>query len=130
MRLKLTRTGPVLMIICGYLLLESPSLRAQPGITTDINGSAINLACNQPCVSLNFSIPHFKSTSDYVLVNASYKPYPYNTATGTEYIPLYADDQYSNVISLPFPVCFYDTVFTSCVVGSNGLMTFDPSNAS
>jgi gliding motility-associated-like protein len=49
--------------------------------------------------------------------------------SGTELMALYADDVYSSVINLPFTFCFYGSVYNNCVVGSNGLLTFDVSNA-
>lgn len=126
MRLKLLR----LVTVIGCFVLFSVSLKAQNCIPTNINGAIINLACNQVCTNLNFQIPHLKSTSDYTQVSVPYTPYPYNTPTGSEYLPLYFDDQYSNLINLPFTFCFYDALYTKAVVGSNGLMTFDPVNAS
>lgn len=126
MRLNLLR----FLTVIDFLLFLSYSAKTQNCIPTNINGATINLACNQVCTNLNFQIPHLKSTTDYTQISIPYTPYPYNTPTGSEYLPLYFDDQYSNLISLPFTFCFYDALYTSAVVGSNGLMTFDPVNAS
>ncbi|MEP6699944.1 MAG: gliding motility-associated C-terminal domain-containing protein [Bacteroidota bacterium] len=119
-----------LLGITGCFLFLSGTLRAQNCIPTNINGTVFNLACNQVCSDLNFQIPHIKSTDNYTLVSVPYSPYPYNTPTGSEDPVLYADDQYSSLISLPFTVCFYGQFYTSAVVGSNGLMTFDAANTS
>ncbi len=124
MGLKLLR----LLAVSGFFIFLSGSLKAQNCIPTGINGAVFNLLCNQTCTDLNFQIPHLKSTDDYTLVNVPYTPYPYNTPTGSEDITLYNDDQYSNVINLPFTACFYGMLFPSVVVGSNGIMTFDPAN--
>ncbi len=126
MRLKLMR----LIVTIGCFVFLSGTLTAQNCIPTNINGAVINLVCNQACSTLVFQIPHLKSTSDYTLVSVLYSPYPYVTATGTEDPIIYNDDQYGALFNLPFTFCFYGSLYTSAVVGSNGIMTFDPANAS
>ena len=98
-------------------------------IPTNINGTVINLACNQTCSTFVFQIPHIKGTGDYTINTIPYTPYPYLSATGGESPIIYNDDQYGDVVSIPFPFCFYDSVYNSFTVGSNGLLTFDVSNA-
>jgi hypothetical protein len=77
-----------------------------------------------------FQIPDIRSSSTYTVVNIPYDPYPYITANGVEDLNLYNDDKYSSVFNLPFPFCFYDSVYTKAVISSNGLVTFDTSYAS
>lgn len=100
------------------------------GIFTGINNSVINLPCTQPCTNLNFQVPHLRSAEDYQVVTIPYTPYPYATPGGNELTMLYIDDVYSPRIPLPFPLCFYGSVYNEVVVGSNGLLTFDVNNAS
>ncbi|MEO5945983.1 MAG: gliding motility-associated C-terminal domain-containing protein, partial [Chitinophagaceae bacterium] len=106
----------------------SGTVNAQ-GIFTGINNTVINLPCTQPCTDLNFQVPHLKSDDDYQVVTIPYTPYPYATATGNELSGLYIDDVYSSSIPLPFPLCFYGSVYNEVIVGSNGLLTFDIANA-
>jgi gliding motility-associated-like protein len=103
----------------------SPGLSAQSCFNTGLNGTVINLPCNKNCLTVPLRIPHLKSTSDYAVMSVPYNPFPYATATGTQDPVLYIDDRYSNTINLPFPFCFYDSVFTKIVAGSNGVVTFD-----
>lgn len=126
MRLILLRK----LIITGCFLFLSGTLKAQNCIPTNINGTVFNFVCNQVCADLNFQIPHLKSTDDYTLVTIPYGPYPYTSPFGVEDNNLYNDDEYSFLINLPFPVCFYGGIYNTGVVGSNGLITFDPVNAS
>jgi len=125
MRLRLLKVFAVL----GFVFLFSKEIVAQNCIPTNINGAVVNRDCSQICNALTFQIPHIKSSSDYTLVTTPYAPYPYNTPTGATDIALYNDDQYSNLINLPFTFCFYGQSYTSAVVGSNGIVTFDPANA-
>jgi gliding motility-associated-like protein len=105
------------------------ALSAQAGYSTGLNKSVINLPCNQNCVNVPLRIPHLKTTADYTVSSVPYTPYAYVTAGGNEVTSIYDDDLYSEEIPLPFSFCFYDSLFTSLVIGSNGLMTFDPANA-
>jgi gliding motility-associated-like protein len=111
------------------VVVFSGTLSAQNCIPTSINDTTINLACNQVCPTLKFQIPHIKGTSDYTVVSVPYTPYPYLSAAGAESPILYNDDQYGDLINLPFPFCFYDSLYSKAVVGSNGLVTFDETNA-
>lgn len=97
---------------------------------TGLNDSVINLSCGQACASLNFKVPHLKSSEDYEVVPIPFRPYAFTTPTGNA-LPLTTDDMYSDVINLPFPICFYGSAvaYDKIVIGSNGLLTFDVSNA-
>lgn len=110
-------------------LLFTHTANGQSCFNTGISGTVFSYVCPQSCTNLNLQIPHIKGTGDYTVSNIPYEPYPWTTTTGTELIELYADDRFSPVINLPFPFCFYGSVYTRCVVGSNGLITFDLSNA-
>ena len=111
-----------LMTLTGWFLFLSGTGRAQNCIPTNINGTVFNFVCNQVCADLNFQIPHIKSSSDYTLQTVPYTPYPYTSAFGIEDPNLYNDDEYSFLINLPFPVCFYGDIYNTGVVGSNGLI--------
>jgi len=111
------------------LFFFTGKLAAQNCIPTNINGAVINFACNQPCPGLNFQIPHIKSSDDYTVVSIPYSPFPFVTPTGNEPTEIYIDDQFSHLNSLPFPVCFYGSLFNAFVVGSNGVISFDASQA-
>lgn len=125
------RTGWLKCLLpAGYFLFLSLISGGQNCIPTGIQGTTINLLCNQVCSTLVFQVPHLKSTDNYTITNVPYNPYPYSTPTGLEDPTLYADDQYSFLINLPFTFCFYGANYPTTVVGSNGIMTFDPSNAS
>jgi gliding motility-associated-like protein len=103
----------------------SDSLSAQNCFNTGLNGTVINLPCNQTCVNVPVRIPHLKGTSDYKVNAVPYNPFPFVNASGVALTSTYVDDKFSTLIDLPFTFCFYDSLYTKCVVGSNGVMTFD-----
>lgn len=114
------------LVIFSFLSINSA---AQSCGTTNINGSIRTISCGQTCTNLSFRVPHLKGTGDYTLSSIPYNPFPYIVATGgTEDTRLYNDDEYSALFAIPFAFCFYDSTYSSAVIGSNGLITFDASN--
>jgi gliding motility-associated-like protein len=109
----------------GYFLFLPGKLSAQNCVLTGLNNTSISSSCNQACRDLSFQIPDIRSTSDYKVLSIPYNPYPYVTAGATEDPNLYNDDKYSAVFNLPFPFCFYDSVYKKALISSNGLITFD-----
>src|SRR4030095_12016804 len=100
----------------GCFLFLSGTLWGQNCILTGLNHTTISSSCGQPCRNLSFQIPDIRGTSTYTAVNIPYNPYPYVTAGATEDPILYDDDKYSAVFSLPFPFCFYDSVYRKAVI--------------
>ena len=118
-----------LLLFLSSMLFLSGISPAQNCLNTGINGTTINFVCNQTCKDIGFQVPHIKNTSNYSVLDVPYNPYPYLSPAGAESPVLYNDDSFSDQINLPFPFCFYDSIYTKAVVGSNGLMSFDESNA-
>jgi gliding motility-associated-like protein len=124
---RLTLLGIITTISCCLFLRGE--LLAQNCVLTGLNNTSITSSCNQACRDLTFQIPDLRSTSTYSVISIPYTPYPYLTASGTEDFNLYNDDKYSRVFDLPFPFCFFDSVYRKAVISSNGLVTFDTSYA-
>ena len=96
---------------------------AQSCIPTNLNNTVIPLSCGNPCTTLSFQVPHLKETDQYVVTSIPYSAFPYNV--GTEITSVYTDDQYSGLISMTFPFCFYGQTYNNIIVGSNGIATFE-----
>jgi gliding motility-associated-like protein len=120
-----------LFLFFGAYLLSICELGiTQPCIPSALNGTTINMGCSQPCTNLNLQTPHLRTSADYVLRDIPYTPYAYTDPSGVEDPAIYADDRYGFLANIPFPFCFFDSTFSTCVVGSNGIITFDAANAS
>ena len=100
-----------------------------PATTIIIANKHITVPCGNSCLTLTATAPHIKQTDDYVLTRPAYVPFAYTTPTGNELTSIYSDDVFSTTIPLPFNICFYGSNYNSLVVGSNGLITFDITNA-
>jgi gliding motility-associated-like protein len=114
----------IILSIC----FGATSTYAQSCVSSN-NNKVINFSCGLNCGNVNLQVPDLRTTSDYAITTIPYNPYPYTTPSGNELTTLYVDDRYSDKIALPFQFCFYDSVFSKIVVGSNGLITFDTLNA-
>ena len=112
---------PILVICMGG------RTSAQNCISTGLNGSIVNLPCGINCSPLKFKVPHLKSTSDYQVVSIPFTPFSFNAPGGVEPLPAYIDDKFSPAVTMPFSFCFFDSIYSKVVVGSNGIISFDES---
>jgi len=121
---------PLLLALLALVfhLLPVNSL-AQNCIPTTLNGRVITIACPQTCTPVSYQVPHIKSTTDYLVQSIPYQPLLFTTPGGNEPTEIYVDDKFSHLLALPFPVCFYGGIYNSFVVGSNGVISFDASQA-
>jgi len=80
---------------------------------SSINGTVINFSCGINCRDINLQVPDLRTTSNYLVTTIPYNPYPYTTPLGNELTTLYFDDEFSEVIRLPFSFCFYDSLINT-----------------
>jgi len=65
------------------------------------------------------------SAQCYTVTPIPYAPDSFNAGT-----PVYmSDDIYSPMIPMPFTFCFYGVAYSSLLIGSNGMVSFDTANA-
>lgn len=103
------------------------SIKAQPGCPNIDVGLDKTLNCTTTCATLNANVLQTGASTSYTVSSIPYTPpYPYNGGTQ---IMANIDDTWSSAIVLPFNFCFFGSVYSQIVVGSNGLISFDPSLA-
>ena len=119
----------ILLTLVTGLLFGSKLFAQAPGCPNIVAQADVNLPCSTPCTNLTATPFHVGNTSTYTVAATPYAPViPYNQAGGTA-VSANTDDVYSPLINLPFPFCYYGNTYNSCVVGSNGNITFNPANA-
>ncbi len=99
---------------------------------TDCNSTTTDIivSCTNPCFTLAPKLRNIRSTDDYIVQQVRYNPFPYVNLDGNNAPQnIYDDDNYSAVINMPFPFCFYGQFYNQFVFGSNGIVTFELSNA-
>jgi len=85
--------------------------------------------CFDPCGPLQVECEVFETgaTTSYDVCAIDYNPpYSFNAGIG---FSIGVDDVWTNLIPLPFNFCFFGNVYNQVVVGSNGLISFNPGYA-
>lgn len=98
-----------------------PSLSA--GYT--LSGDSVSFC--QDGVNLNIT-PNstLKATDSYAVAQIPYNPYPW---VGANQLFVGVDDIWSGIVPLPFPFCFFGQKYNAVVIGANGQVGFDLSQA-
>jgi hypothetical protein len=107
------------------LIFSSCQLFAQPGCP-NVTVAPTNPICNGSCTTLSATLQGTVATTSYTVDSIPYTPFSYNTG-----IPILIgiDDLWSDTIQLPFCFDFFGTSYTKCIVGSNGCIGFNITNA-
>jgi hypothetical protein len=102
----------------------------EPNGCPDVDlGADISLpSCTTPCAPMTITAQYFETgnTNSYSVCPIPYSPYPYNTGTG---FSIGVDDVWTPIINLPFNFCFFGVNYSQCIVGSNGVISFNTGNA-
>ncbi len=82
------------------------------------------------CADLEATYLPLGQTTDYMVEAIPYsaRPYQYNCLQNP--VSVNVDDVWSPIINLPFNFCFYGNSYSSCVIGSNGVLSFNTGLAS
>jgi len=76
------------------------------------------------CTDLEATYLQLGQTTSYTAQSIPYTP-PYQFGCLTNSVSVNTDDVWSPLINLPFNFCFYGNNFNQCLIGSNGVLTFD-----
>ncbi|MBL0359345.1 MAG: hypothetical protein IPP72_21890 [Chitinophagaceae bacterium] len=115
-----------------FLLFFALSATAQSGFVFNCTRDTV-LSCTESCITLQGYIPNIHSLADDYVVS------PLNSGFCSVQIPssnvqgsptnINRDDEYTQVIPLPFDFPFYGIYYSQLVAGSNGIISFDDANA-
>ena len=84
---------------------------------------AINCATGS-CADLEAIYSPIKETTSYAVSTIPYAP-PYQYTCLRNPVSVNEDDVWSPVVNLPFNFCFYGNTYNKCLIGSNGVITFN-----
>ena len=89
-----------------------------PGAT----GGQVTIPCND-CITLTATTLHTGATNTYIASSIPYAPpFPYSGGTS---IPITSDDDWSQIINIPFNFCFFGTSYNRLIIGDNGVISFN-----
>lgn len=86
----------------------------------------VTLDCDSSCIQLNADVFQIAQTNAYTVSSVPWNGMPYSTTSGTS---IDEDDEWSNVIGLPFNFCFFGNVFNQLIMSSNGAISFNTQYA-
>lgn len=92
-----------------------------------LNGAdpaTINCTAASTCVDLEATYLDLGQTTNYIVEPIAYNP-PFAFNGLANPVSVNTDDVWSPIVNLPFDFCFYGNTFNKCLIGSNGVITFD-----
>jgi len=95
-------------------------------------GDDVTATCTNNCVTLEAHfMPGFSLPSDpnYYSINAS-SPCPLPPVTGGTPTSITIDDEWSELVTLPFTFTFFGNDYTELIIGDNGVISFDINRTS
>lgn len=116
------------IILLILTFLGTRAFSQYPGCPQINAGNDQSTTCNNPCVNLAATVLQTGQTNSYTVSSIPYAP-PFSYSGGTP-VSVNVDDVWSNIINLPFTFCFYGNAYNQVLVGSNGVITFDLTDAS
>ncbi|MCH2197185.1 MAG: gliding motility-associated C-terminal domain-containing protein [Flavobacteriales bacterium] len=117
-------------LLLSLVMALSASLNAQIECLEELNldlPDSLEVSCDS-CITLTTSFPQLFNTSEYVVeaMDDATPPYPLNQGN---IVVSTTDDIWSPAIPMGFSFCFFDNAYSSIVIGSNGIVTFDLGDA-
>ena len=110
------------LIFTQFLMAQGPgcpNVEAGPGQTVD---------CDNTCVNLTATFLETGETTSYAVSSIPFNP-PSNFNGLANQLFVNIDDIWSGVVNLPFDFCFFNQDYNQLIVGANGGISFDVSNA-
>ena len=113
----------VVLLLCIILFSQITFAQTSscPNLTVGPNASLCN-----GCTPITAVLQGTKATTSYTVSAVAYSPFPY--AAGSSVL-LGIDDTWSSAITIPFCFEFYGSSYTQLLIGSNGIVTFDLTDA-
>jgi hypothetical protein len=113
----------------GTTTLSCPSVISGGLSLNGADPSPVSCAAPSTCVDLEATYLDLGQTTSYLVESIPYNP-PYQFGCLQNPLSVNTDDIWSSVVNLPFDFCFYGNTYNECLIGSNGVITFDTTNNS
>ncbi|HEU4717129.1 MAG TPA: SprB repeat-containing protein, partial [Bacteroidia bacterium] len=115
---------PLRFLLPLFVWMLPHDVQAQLCLSADAGPG--DTVCAGQCTTLSSQISGTRSTATYSCSTTPYSPFAF---TGGNPVLVNLDDLWSPVVSLPFCFEFYGTVYNQLIIGSNGVASFDISQA-
>ncbi len=121
----LTKDRFLIVLLISLFYFQASQINAQGFACPNVSVGPNVSICNG-CTPLTATVQGTVATTSYNVAPVAYSPFSYNTGTT---VIVNIDDKWSNPISIPFCFDFYGTTYNQLLIGSNGIVTFDLTNA-
>ncbi|MDT8346914.1 MAG: T9SS type B sorting domain-containing protein [Flavobacteriaceae bacterium] len=111
-----------ILLSTNFIFAQTPSF---PEVNIDV--ATQPLECDNNCTDLTAVFPQTGVSTTYTVQSIPFAP-PFPFTGGTP-VSVNQDDVYSPIVTLPFDFCFFDALYTSGVIGSNGVISFNTALA-
>ncbi|MCF6129756.1 T9SS type A sorting domain-containing protein [Flavobacterium sp. AS60] len=111
----------------GTTSLACPSILSGGLGLSGGNPAAIVCSAASTCTNLEATYLQLNQATNYNVASITYAP-PYQYSCLDNQVSVNIDDKWSPIINLPFNFCFYGNNYDKCLIGSNGVITFDTTN--
>lgn len=112
----------------GTSALGCPSVTSGGLGLSGANPDPVACDASSTCTTLEATYLKLGQTTNYTVQSIPYAP-PYQFECLANPVSVNIDDVWSEEIYLPFSFCFFGNTYNSCLIGSNGTLTFNTSNA-
>jgi len=118
------------LILLSFFFLNISSVNAQgPGCPNVDAGPDVVLDCGSGgCTDLTANFLETGETTSYSVSAIAYEP-PFPFTGLSNPVSVGADDIFSPVIPLPFDFCYFGDTYSDVIIGSNGIISFDLTEA-
>ncbi|MCF6130855.1 fibronectin type III domain-containing protein [Flavobacterium wongokense] len=113
----------------GTTSLTCPSIDAGGLGLSGSNPAPLNCSA-LTCVDLEATYLQLNQPTSYSVASIPYTEKPYQYTCLQNPVSVNVDDIWSPMINLPFNFCFYGNNYNKCLIGSNGVITFDTTTYS
>lgn len=108
--------------------LEHTDLACPSVIASDVAGNnpaSLDYCTGDTSIDLEANYLDIGDTSSYTVTDISGTAPPFNYGCLANQVSVDQDDVFSPTVNLPFTFCFYGQTYSSCTIGSNGVISFN-----
>ena len=116
----------ILFLLLSIFTIFPVVLSGQASSCINVDAGPGDTICSAQCAILFSTIQGTRQTNIYVPGGIPYAPYSF---TGGNPVLVNLDDLWSPLVNIPFCFEFYGNTYNQLVIGTNGVITFDASQA-
>lgn len=123
----ISTTGTFITMAVSTILTGCPNVVSGGLGLSGADPAPFSCTATSTCVDLEATYLNLGNTTSYIVEPILYNPPAAFTGLANP-VSVNNDDVWSPLINLPFNFCFYGNTYNKCLIGSNGILTFDTTS--